>query len=796
MGQEVFEKPQLHISVRNLVEFVLRNGDIDDRHTGKNSLSAMQEGRKIHQKIQGKMKSNYHPEVPLSFCISYDDYDLMIEGRADGIIYDDEITSDSAVCIDEIKGTYGDLENLEEPVLVHLAQAKCYAYFLSEEYKLSSIDVQLTYCNMDTYEVKRFLDHYSYEDLGHWFYDVISLYKRWSDFTFYFKKERQASIKELKFPFEYRAGQKEMVEHVYRSIHQNGVLFAQAPTGSGKTIATVFPALKAMGEGDGDRIFYLTAKTITRTVARDTFSLLGEKGYRGKTVIITAKDKMCPLEERKCNPIDCPYAKGHFDRINDAIYDLLQTKDLFDAPDILSFAKERMVCPFELNLDLSSWSDNVICDYNYVFDPNVYLKRFFAEGNRSEGIFLVDESHNLIERGREMYSETLVKEDFLKIKKYFKVYQGGITKGLDKCNKDLLAFKRELDDEFMYIEDMDAFVMHLMNLCNAFERFFEKNIELEQKDEVLDFYFKLRNFLNLTEGVDEKYRIYVDYNESSEFCIHLFCVDPSYQLQQRIDKANSVVFFSATLLPLRYYTKLLCAKENPFAIYVDSIFPKENRKIFVGRDVTSKYTKRNKDQYKNIASYIYEVTKQKQGNYMIFAPSYSFMKNVLEAYEEYYLKDEILLTQESYMSEEMREEFLEAFRDNHEKTLLGFCVLGGIFSEGIDLTGEHLIGSIVIGTGLPQISNERKIISDYFDAKDGNGFLYSYLYPGMNKVMQAAGRVIRTMDDQGVIGLLDERFLYSDYKSTFPKEWNDAEVVTATSVGNCVTVFWNQVQNI
>ena len=790
MEQQEFIKPQLHISVRNLVEFVLRNGDIDDRRSGKNPLSAMQEGRKIHQKIQGKMKPNYHPEVPLSFCISYDDYDLMIEGRADGIIYDDELSKESSVCVDEIKGTYGDLELLEEPLLVHLAQAKCYAYFLCEEYSLSSIDVQLTYCNMDTYEVKRFLDHYRAKDLYDWFYDVISLYKRWSDFTFYFKKIRQESIKELKFPFPYREGQKEMVEHVYRSIHQNGLLFAQAPTGSGKTIATIFPALKAIGEGDGERIFYLTAKTITRTVAKDTFLLLGKNGYRGKTVIITAKDKMCPLEERKCNPKDCPYAKGHFDRINDAIYDLLQMQDMFDAPDILDFAKERMVCPFELNLDLSSWSDNVICDYNYVFDPNVYLKRFFSEGNRSEGIFLVDESHNLIERGREMYSETLIKEDFLKIKKYFKVYQGGITKGLDKCNKDLLVWKRMLSDAFMYLDDMDAFVLHLMNLCNAFERFFEKGIEVEHMDEVLEFYFKLRNFINLTEGLDGRYRIYVDYNDKSEFCIHMFCVDPSYQLQQRIEKANSVVFFSATLLPLRYYIKLLCTKENPFAIYVDSIFPKKNRKIMIGRDVTSKYKNRNKDQYKNIASYIYEVTKQKNGNYMIFAPSYSFMENVIEAYRNYFLQDETIIEQKSYMTETQREEFLEAFQSDHETTLLGFCVLGGIFSEGIDLTGECLIGSIVIGTGLPQISNERKIISDYFDAIDGNGFYYSYLYPGMNKVMQAAGRVIRTMEDKGVVGLLDERFLHSEYKNTFPKEWDDCTSVTKETVGKCVFDFW------
>ncbi len=786
------EKTKLHISVRNLVEFVLRSGDIDDRIGGKNPVSAMQEGQKVHQKIQNKMKKNYHAEVPLSIMFTYDDYELEIEGRADGIIYEDELFHNKNVCVDEIKGTYIDLDRLEEPVFVHLAQAKCYAYILCEQYQLESIDVQITYCNMDTYEVKRFLDHFKNDELEEWFLYVVNLYKRWSDYTFYHRKKHKESISDLTFPFSYRKGQKKMVEHVYRSIHNEGVLFAQAPTGSGKTISTIFPAVKAIGQGDGERIFYLTAKTITRTVARDTFALLQNNGYRGKTVTITAKDKICPLEERLCNPEDCPFAKGHFDRINDAIYDLLTSKDLFDASDILSFAKERVVCPFELNLDLSSWCDNVICDYNYVFDPNVYLKRFFAEGSRSEGIFLVDESHNLIDRGREMYSETLIKEEFLQIKKYFKFYHGGIVKALDRCNKDLLAWKRMIDGDYLYVDDMDVFVLHLMSLCNAFEKFFEKRIELDEGKEVREFYFKVRNFLNLTEGVDKRYRIYCDYNEKDEFCIHLFCVDPSYQLQQRIDKANSVVFFSATLLPLRYYKELLCTKETPYAIYVDSIFPKENRLLAIGKDVTSRYKARNKSQYDAIASYIYEITKQKTGNYMIFAPSYYFMEEVLSAYESKYHKDEMILKQSSNMKEEERETFLKEFEFSHETSLLGFCVLGGIFSEGIDLVGEHLIGSVVIGTGLPQVSNVQRIITEYFDEVDGNGFLYAYLYPGMNKVMQAAGRVIRTMEDKGVIGLLDERFMYSDYKSTFPKEWSDVVFVTKETVGKIVNDFWNR----
>nr|MCR4674295.1 ATP-dependent DNA helicase [Lachnospiraceae bacterium] len=768
MENETIEKPYLRISVRNLVEFVLRSGDIDDRSSGRNQVTAMQEGTKVHKRIQNKMGINYHSEVPLKFVISYDDYNLGIEGRADGIIYEDEITEKSSVCVDEIKGVYLDVSTMEEPIALHLAQAKCYAYILSEKYHLESIDVQMTYCNLDTYEEKRFRDTYQYKELSNWFYNVISLYQRWADFTFYFRRIRNDSIHELRFPFSFRKGQMELVQNVYRSIHRNKVLFAQAPTGSGKTISTIFPAVKAVGEGDGERIFYLTAKTITRTVAKDTFQLLEDNGYRGKTVVITAKDKMCPLEERKCNPQDCPYAKGHFDRINDAVYDILQRQDIFDSMEILDWAKERMVCPFELNLDISSWCDNIICDYNYVFDPNVYLKRFFAEGSRSEGIFLVDESHNLVERGREMYSETLVKEEFLHIKKYFKVYQGGVVRGLDKCNRFLLDCKRKMEGEFLLLKDVDVLILHLMNLCNSFDRFFEKHIELEHMDEIRDFYFVLRNFLNLTDGLDERYRIYCDYNEEGEFCLHLFCVDPSYQLQQRIDRGNATVFFSATLLPINYYRNLLCREENPYAVYAESVFDENKRGLYIGRDVTTRYKKRSKRQYSNYAKYIYEITRQKTGNYLIFFPSYAFMEEVYTCYEREFLTSEELIKQSSGMTEEERVLFLDQFA-NQGNTLLGFCVLGGIFSEGIDLTGDKLIGTIVVGTGLPGVGNRRKIISDYFDATSGDGFIYAYLNPGMNKVMQAAGRVIRTQDDVGVVALLDERFMNYEYKRTFPK---------------------------
>lgn len=303
------------------------------------------------------------------------------------------------VTIDEIKGTFQDLKKMKGPVPVHLAQARCYAYIYAEQKNLPEIRVRMTYCHMETEEIRYFHFDYTFAELQEWFLGVMEQYRKWADYSFQWQKVRQASIKALQFPYAYREGQKELATYVYQTIYHKRKLFIEAPTGVGKTISTVFPAIKAMGEGMCEKIFYLTAKTITRTVADNTFALLREHGLRCKSVVLTAKDKICFMEETECNPEYCPYAKGHYDRINGAMYDLLIHEDVYNRDKIEAFAKKHKVCPFEMCLDMSLFSDAVICDYNYVFDPHVYLRRFFAEGTRGEYIFLIDEAHNLVERG-------------------------------------------------------------------------------------------------------------------------------------------------------------------------------------------------------------------------------------------------------------------------------------------------------------------------------------------------------------------------------------------------------------
>ena len=781
--------PVIRISVRNLVEFILREGDIDNRTGGGQDPENMQMGSRIHRKIQRQMGSDYQAEVPLKTEIVCDGFTLKIEGRADGLIHTKE-----QVMVDEIKGVLRELDRVQEPAGIHLAQAKCYASMVAEQEGVDEIGVQMTYCQMETEEVKRFQYSYRSNELKVWFDEVIRQYEKWAKFQIEWRKARNASVKGIEFPFPYRKGQRDLAVSVYRTILRKKKLFIQAPTGVGKTISTVFPAVKAVGEELGEKIFYLTAKTITRTVAEQAFETLREQNLKFKVITLTAKEKICFCEETSCNPDDCPYAKGHFDRVNDAVYELLMQEDVMSREVLEAQARKHKVCPFEMALDVSTWVDGVICDYNYVFDPDARLRRFFAEGGAGGYLFLIDEAHNLVERGRQMYSAELCKEDFLAVKKLVKGEAPRFAKRLEACNKILLAMKKECEN-YKVLENISHFGIQLMNVLSETDRYLEECVDKEVRETVLDFYFQVRSFLNIYDGLDENYVVYTEYQENGRFVLKLFCVNPAANLQKCLDKGNSAVFFSATLLPIQYYKRLLSTEKDNYAVYIDSSFDTKKRLLMNGVDVSTRYTMRSREMYQRYATYIFRVVKAKMGNYLIFFPSYQFMEDVYQEFTQLLASDEEemeLVIQQKHMDEEERENFLRAFEMGREKSLIGFGVLGGIFSEGIDLTNEKLIGTLIIGTGLPQVCNEREILKSYFDQKGLYGFDYAYRYPGMNKVLQAAGRVIRTEDDRGVILLLDERFQREKGKEIFPKEWADCERCRLDIVEEKIRLFWEK----
>ncbi len=816
----------IKISVRGLVEFLLRSGNIDNR-IHQSSPDAMQQGGRIHRMIQKSMGNDYHPEVSLSYTKNCGGYDLVIEGRADGILdkYMDKAVSEVEIgqesflkkdiyrpLIDEIKGTYRDLSLMREPVPVHLAQAKCYGamYMLDRGYP--EINIRMTYCNMDT-EDKRYFDYcFDHNEIVNWFLDLVNEYTKWSDYSYNWTKERTASIKAVEFPFEYRDGQRDLAAAVYRTIVHKRKLFLEAPTGTGKTISTVFPTVKAMGEDKVSKIFYLTAKTITRTVAEEAFEIMRKgQGLKLKTVTITARDRICFIgeEDRQCNPDACIYAKGHFDRINDAIFDLIQNEDNFDRQTIVSYARKHRVCPFEMSLDLSLFADAVICDYNYVFDPFVYLRRFFAEGRQKDYCFLIDETHNLLDRGREMYSAVLRKESFLELKSTVKDTHQRIASHLDKCNRALLELKRRCGDICVY-SSIESFIQPLNRLASIMSEYLEDHSSGPFREEILLFYFEVSRFLTIYDLLDDHYVIYGEYSSDGSFLLKLFCVDPSRNLASCMDRGISSILFSATLLPVQYYKRLLGGNPNDYEIYAKTVFDPENLGVFVGRDISSRYSQRSYETYHRIANYIHSVISAKSGNYLIFFPSHQFLEEVEDIYEREYYDPETteLLIQGSHMTEEARDSFLARFSSGNnidlseiihmdvevmdDKSVLGFCAMGGIFSEGIDLKNDSLIGVVIVGTGIPLVCNEREIIRGYFEERGLDGFDYAYKYPGMNKVLQAAGRVIRTVDDKGVAVLLDDRFTQSGYKSLFPREWKGLKLVLTTSVKNAVSQFWSE----
>ena len=781
------EKKTVRVSVRNLVEFILRGGDIDNRTSGTMEKEAMLMGGRLHRKIQRSMGSDYHAEVSLKTRIPCSGFQLQVEGRADGIIIHEEEGAPS-VTIDEIKGVLRDLEHISEPVDVHLAQAKCYAYIYADQNDLKRIGVQMTYCNLDTEEIKRFHKEYTVDELTEWFTELIRQYEKWAEFQIEWERKRNASIKQTEFPFAYRPGQRDVAAAVYRTILRKKKLFIQAPTGVGKTISTVFPAVKAVGEGLGDKIFYLTAKTITRTVAERAFGTMQDQELNMKVITLTAKEKICFCEETVCNPDACPYAKGHFDRVNDAVYDILMKENKIDRMAIERQSEKFKVCPFELSLDISTWVDAVICDYNYVFDPNAHLKRFFSEGSAGNYIFLIDEAHNLVERGREMYSAVLYKEDFMELKRDVIHLNGKLARRLGEVNKLFLELKRECEN-YQILNSVSHIALKLMNLMAEMENFLDEPVDDELRERVLNLYFQVRSFVSIHDILDENYVIYSELESDGRFKIKLFCVNPAENLSAYLDYGSGTVFFSATLLPIHYYKSLLSVEKDDYAIYAESSFPKENMLLLQARDVSTRYTMRNENMYRRYADYILQMVKSKKGNYMVFFPSYRFMEEVCGYFVE--ITDEVdILIQSQNMSEKEKEDFLKEFEKERKNSLAGFCVMGGVFSEGIDLTEDRLIGAAIVGTGLPQVCNDREIVKGYFDARKMAGFDYAYLYPGINKVLQSAGRVIRTETDRGVILLLDERFSQRQYRESFPREWGNLRICTAATLKDYIESFW------
>lgn len=785
---------KIDISVRSLVEFVLRSGNLGSSLSY--SPARMQEGIRIHQKLQ-QIKGRYiEKELALKLDISVNDIKFRISGRADGLILRDDF-----YIIDEIKSTSKSLNHCEEED-VHLAQAKFYAYIYALDNELKNIGVNVTYYSLYDEDFRSFEHEYEIEELETYVIYVLKSYSLFCMLIERLKDERDKSILSLAFPFDsYRKGQKKMVNDVYRAINQKKRLFVKAPTGIGKTISTVYPALKSLIYHDNEKIFYLTSKTINRQAASDALNILKNQGLKVRAIALTAQDKICPYGS--CDIASCDYARGHFDRINKAIYDILENQDIISRDVILTYSESHKVCPFEFALDVSLFCDVIIGDYNYAFDPAVYLKRFFAE-QQGKYIFLMDEAHNFIDRARAMFSASIEKNAFLELRRTIKEAikeknmipreLSELIKSLGSVNAAFLKLKKdEGRTEFSQKALPDGLVKSVRSFIEHADYYFSEHLTASEEifyQDLMKVYFEAHAFIRIAELYDERYTM-LGYQKDKNLRIKLFCLDPSALIKDALSRCTSLVAFSATLIPASYYINMMGGLDDAVYLMLESPFEASKLKVMIDSSVSTRYAHRKRS-ILPIAERIHAAVHIKNGNYIAFFPSYDYMNQVYEEFSTNH-KDIMCLVQERGFTEIQREEFLNQFVNQDAHIMVGFAVMGGAFSEGIDLKGDRLSGAIIATVGLPGISDELDLIMDYFNNEGKNGFDYAYRYQGMNKVMQSAGRVIRTPVDKGFILLLDDRFLEPNYQSLMPKEWLEFErVKSPLEIENTLDKFWNK----
>ena len=792
---------KVSLSVRELVEFILASGSIDNRGGSADLYQRANEGSRLHRKLQRQAHERhgkaYRSEVVFSDERELDGILFSVYGRADGVLREN-----GSAIIEEIKTTELPLSLLSsQPDTpgynpLHWAQAKCYAFILSQQEKLDTVEVRLIYCQVETEELQQFTARFAAQELESFYLDLLRRYHRWAQLRADWSVLRNQQALALPFPFaSYREGQRQMAAVIYRAAASGSRVFCQAPTGIGKTISSLFPAVKAMGEQKLSHIFYLTAKTSTRAVAEEGFALMQQKGMRLKRVTLTAKDKICFLEERLCNPDDCPYARGYYDRVQDVLFEMLGQEDAFTREVIEHWAKEKQLCPFELGLDLSTWCDAIICDYNYLFDPVVYLKRFFD--HRGDYCFLIDEAHNLVDRARAMYSATLQKSQVLSCKKLAAPLSKPLEKAISSLNREMLALKKQIlsgedsaKERFLTARSIpDSFLRsarHLLSVCSRMleeqrrdklhRGLFAQDEKLPQ--EILQLYFDLRFWLRIAELFDERFVFFVS-SYRSEVTVKLLCLDPAEMVDSRLKLGRCTALFSATLSPPSYYKTVLgcdSPQEVTHSYALPSPFDPQNLCLLICPQINTRWAARE-ESLVPIARLLFAMVSAKIGNYLAYFPSYQYLQMEAETFSKLYPQVELLL-QSPEMDDSQREQFLRRFDNPHpDAPLLAFAVLGGIYSEGVDLKGEKLLGSAIIGTGLPKVGAQQEILRDYYQEKNQMGYDFAYRYPGMNKVLQAAGRVIRSDSDRGVVMLLDDRFAAPSYRRLFPAHWAQARCI-------------------
>ena len=762
-----------NLSVHQLVDFVLRKGDLDDRYFNNVTMA---EGVAIHQYYQAKQNENYEAEVSLKTTITIKDYIIDLEGRCDGII-----KKNDGVVIDEIKSYVGELDTFfKNNGDWHLGQAICYAYIYSKQFNLKNIEIYLTYISQDTKKENIFKYSFTYPELEEKVFSYIFDYLGFLNVLDDLKEKKNKFLENLSFPFnDKRKGQDEFINFAKKTVLNVENNFAVAPTGIGKTMASIYGTLLGCKDKNIDKIFYLTPKNSGFKNAVDAIKILNSK-YEGlKAITISSKERMCLSTDRKCNPDNCPFARKYYEKLNKLIIEILINNSIIDEHKLIEYAFKYDICPFEFSLDLSLYIDVIICDYNYVFHPIAHLKRFFENPDKNYKMFLlVDEAHNLVSRSRDMYSQVLGYKNFLEVKKELsKLKNVDIRNAIKNLTKYFNLFKK-LDFSDIDGKEHDDLVLQTLdvNFINALKTAHDKykeylnNHPLYSNQLSNQFFIDIFKFLKIYELIDENFKIYIHRDLAKEnFEINIFCLDASNFLLDTFYKVQGSLFFSATLTPIEYYKKLILQEKKSDVLLLHSPFKKENLNVMINTSLSLFYKDREKSIF-DVINLIQGFVSKKIGNYLIFVPSFEYLFQFKKIFKS---NDANFIYQRKEMNNKEKEDFLSNFVISPKKTTIGVAVLGGSFSEGIDLVDDRLIGVVVIGVGLPSLNFRNNLLLEYFNSINLNGYDYAYLYVGMNHVLQAVGRLIRTETDRGSILLIDKRYAYKKYKTLFPSTFDD-----------------------
>lgn len=791
----------VELSVEQLCSMALSCGDLGGDRNEPFGVRAADRSA-ITQQLGALYGLDYHFSVRLHNTVKTDDVYFCVEGVADGILYLDG---------EWIVDGYGKL-NSPSFVSPRLASLYCIAYFLCTQKQLDGVKIRGVSLDSDG-ELEFSQSYMTREQLRETYHSLFSRLVWRGKLLYERASVRLPSTATLRFPYKtLRDSQTEMIKECYRDIKHKNRLFCQAPTGIGKTISTLYPAAKCVGEGFADRIFYLTSKQSIRREAIGAMDKLAYSGAKLRTCVISARESACANHSAKrrggrlssnCCAELCPYAAGYYDRLPAALEDIISSGDIYDGDAITKCAEKYKICPYELSLDLSELCDVIICDYNYVFSPTVYLKRYFSDAcQRGEKyIFLVDEAHNLPNRARDMFSKKLECRAFELLRDELES-DCELYHSCEDVISEFESLKLLCRDNMHYFASGESagysvereLPAKLGEALGAFSKkadaWLKKNPDHAARFRVEELSFELFEYRKIAELFDGGYLVFVNVKDERT-SILLYCLDPAPQLSACFNKAISSVLFSATLTPTEYFADILGGGKSGVSVSFKSPFDPSNLCVSVVDGISTRYEDREKS-YKKISSCIAATVSAKSGNYMVFFPSYSYLEEVKDVFCKKYPKVRVL-EQRKNMSAADKEAFLSSFVDDG-KTRIGFCVLGGSFSEGIDLPGNRLIGAIVVGVGLPGISDENNIIRDYYENKNGCGYDYAYTYPGMNAVLQASGRVIRTEQDRGIVVLIDDRFSEPKYRTLFPDEWKNAKFArNAQTLAEIARVFWENI---